>query len=83
MVDQELETVTSAIESGAIAWPCVWDGQSGPIAKAYRVASYPTVLLLDDDGRIVASNLSQEEHLIEYISDLINGTDTKTRRTMP
>lgn len=83
MVDQELKTVTSAIDSGAISWPCVWDGPSGPIAEAYRVDSYPTVLLLDDDGRIVARNLRQEEHLIEQISDLINSADTKSRRTMP
>lgn len=81
MVDQGLEPVTTAIESGTISWPCVWDGPSGPIAKAYRVASYPTVLLLDADGRIVARNLRQEEHLIKHIDGLISDADAKARRT--
>ena len=70
MVDEELDTVTATISSGDITWPCVWDGATGPIAETFRVIGYPTVLLLDRDGRIVATNLRDEEALVARIEQL-------------
>ncbi len=71
MVDQELDTVTAAQESGVISWPCVWDGPSGPIAETFRVSGYPTVVLLDGDGRIAATGLRDEKHLVAHIEDVL------------
>lgn len=71
MVDQEMDTVTAAQESGDIAWPCVWDGPSGPIAETYRVRGYPTVLLLDHDGRIAARALQDEAMLVTHIEKVV------------
>jgi thiol-disulfide isomerase/thioredoxin len=72
MVDEQLDSVTAAIDSGDISWPCVWDGPSGPIAKAFRVRSYPTVLLLDGEGRITARDLREERHLVGHIAQLVD-----------
>lgn len=71
MVDEELQTVTSAIESETITWPCVWDGPSGPVAKLYKVSGYPDALLLNGEGRIVARDLRHEE-LIEHVTELLH-----------
>ena len=71
MVDRDLATVKGAMNSGDISWPCVWDGPSGPIADTYKVRSYPTVILLDRKGRIVATALRRETHLMEHIEKLL------------
>ena len=81
MADDKQDTVTAAIGSGDISWPCVWDGPSGPIAKKFRVQAYPTVMLLDGEGLIVAMGLHREEHLIAHIENLINNQQTqRTKR---
>jgi cytochrome oxidase Cu insertion factor (SCO1/SenC/PrrC family) len=71
MVDQEVDTVIAAQESDDISWPCVWDGPSGPIAETYNVGGYPTVLLLDRDGRIVARGLRHEKQLVAHIEKVV------------
>ena len=71
MVDQDIDTVTSATKSGDITWPCVWDGPSGPIAETYKVHSYPTVLLLDRNGQIAATALRLKKHLVEDIKKVV------------
>lgn len=71
VVDQELTEVTTAIDSGEITWPCVWDGTDGPIAKAYRVVRYPTSFLLDAEGRITARDLRNESELIVQIERVV------------
>ncbi|QDU37087.1 Methylamine utilization protein MauD [Maioricimonas rarisocia] len=73
MADENVGTVSTAIETGAITWPCVWDGPSGPIARAFRVRGHPVVLLLDGEGRIVAKALREERHLDAAISELVGG----------
>lgn len=83
VVDQELTEVTTAIDSGEITWPCVWDGPNGQIANAYRVARYPTSFLLDADGRITARDLREESELIAHIERLIarkHATDGRTQQ---
>ncbi len=71
MVEQEQETVTAAIKSGAISWPCVWDGPSGPIAQKFRARAFPTVILVDGDGRIAARDVQREQNLTAQIEGLI------------
>jgi len=71
MVDQDVDAVTAAQKFGDISWPCVWDGPSGPIAETFRVRGYPTVLLLDRDGRIAATGLRDEKHLVAHIEEVV------------
>jgi peroxiredoxin len=70
MADESVDTVRSAVTAGDITWRCVWDGPSGPIGKAYQVRGYPTLLLIDRDGRIASRSL-QRDNLIEAIEATI------------
>ncbi len=39
-----------------IAWPVVADNPEGRICRMYRIGAYPTLFLIDPEGRIVAQN---------------------------
>ncbi len=71
MVDEEKKTVTTSQKSGVISWPCIWEGRSGPIAETYKVRHYPTVLLLDNEGQIVATDIRKKDHLIAYLEEIL------------
>ena len=41
------------IDSGQITWRCWWDGgTTGPITTRWGVSRFPTVYVLDRDGKI-------------------------------
>ena len=42
-------------ENGSVTWRTWADGPNGPIAEDYRVTVYPTLYLIDAEGRIRAS----------------------------
>jgi peroxiredoxin len=71
MVDDELKSARNATTTGGISWPCVWDGADGPIAKAYAVRGYPTVILLHRDGTIAARPARDEKQLIAHIEKVV------------
>ena len=51
--DEDLDTLHTAIDSGAITWRCWWDGGTdGPITTAWGVHSFPSIYVLDADGII-------------------------------
>jgi peroxiredoxin len=70
MADETVDTVRQAVTAGDITWRCVWDGRFGPISKIYHPQSYPTVLLLDRDGRIVSTSLRRED-LLPAVASLV------------
>lgn len=41
-----------------LSWPCIFDGEAGPIAKSLGVTSFPTVLVIDQQGMIADKNPS-------------------------
>lgn len=43
-----------------LSWPVVYQGEATPIADLYRVRGYPTIYVLDAQGRIVAEGLRGE-----------------------
>ncbi len=71
MVDKTIDTVRETVNAGDITWPCMWIGRSSPIGEMYRVTSYPTVLLINGDGRIVSRSLSDEEELVVAIEKVL------------
>jgi len=80
MADRQADTVLAAQKSGSITWPCVWDGTDGPIVESYRIKGFPTVILLDRNGRIAATGLRDEKQLISHIDALLRadcGQQTK------
>jgi hypothetical protein len=41
-------------EELGVTWPCTWSDPSvpNPIAELFQVVAYPTILVLDEEGRI-------------------------------
>lgn len=60
MADRNVSTVSKAVHTGEITWPVIWDGDNGPIARAWNVTSYPTIYLLDGDGGIKHQGLRDD-----------------------
>jgi hypothetical protein len=60
MADREVSSVSKAVQSGEITWPVIWDGKDGPIASAWYVTAYPTIYLIDDEGRIKSKGLRDD-----------------------
>lgn len=52
------KTFRNGLEEHELNWSRIaWQGMKGtPIADLYRVHSYPTIFVLDAEGRIVAKN---------------------------
>jgi RNA polymerase sigma factor (sigma-70 family) len=62
-VDAEAKTARSLMEAQGVTWPNWHDGEpgAGPIAKLYHVRGYPTVYVIDAQGKI----RSKRSHGIE------------------
>jgi len=50
--DAKKETLTEFIKTEPMPWAHWWDGQSGPVTKAFRVRFFPTIYVLDTKGVI-------------------------------
>lgn len=61
-------TLTAAIEEHGVVWPQIL---SDDIVRAYGVTGFPTTLLLDPQGVIIARNLRGHE-LTEKVQELIS-----------
>ncbi|MFO0984636.1 MAG: TlpA disulfide reductase family protein [Planctomycetota bacterium] len=69
--DPDLAKLKPRLQEEKITWRSFWDqSTSGPIAKAWNVHGWPTIYLLDKDGKIRAKNL-REEPLEKAIDDLV------------
>ena len=58
--DAELDSAQKTAAEHKMTWPCWFDGQNGPIARDWNVLQWPTVIVLDDQGRIVGKELYGE-----------------------
>jgi len=50
--DAKKETLTEFLKKQEMPWNHWWDGQSGPVMKAYKVRFFPTIYVLDSKGVI-------------------------------
>ncbi|WP_206678768.1 trypsin-like peptidase domain-containing protein [Alienimonas chondri] len=48
----ESATLSDIREDGSVTWRTWADGPNGPISERYRITAYPTLFLLDAEGRI-------------------------------
>ena len=57
--DRDREVLKKVMEKENITWRSWWDGgsTSGPIATAWNVRGWPTIYVLDGDGRIRYKNV--------------------------
>lgn len=72
--DQSAEEGRKTAEEHGINWPCWFDGQNGPIVRDWNVRGWPTLYILNKEGRIVAKNLVGEQ-LEEKIKELMDGKE--------
>lgn len=61
--DSDRETLKKVIEKEKITWRSFWNGggKSGPISKAWKVAGWPTIYVIDADGIIRFKSLGANE----------------------
>ena len=50
--DGNLNVLKDVIQSENINWRSWWDGQAGPITRAWQVTTSPTIYLIDHKGII-------------------------------
>lgn len=66
--EQDLEKI---IQKHSISWPQIISNDSNKIKETYGIYGYPTTLLLNPQGIIIAKNLRGKE-LEKKVTDLIN-----------
>ncbi len=69
--DPEIELSRDTAQKQGITWPTWFDGENGPINRNYNIMSWPTLYLLDKQGRIVAKNVDRD-HMTEEIVKLLD-----------
>ncbi len=67
----EPDRAQQAIKAGKVTWRSWLDGQDGSIAKDWKIASWPTTYVLDQEGRIQFKDLRGEE-LEAAVQSLLN-----------
>lgn len=73
--DSEATYREKAPELG-VTWPVFFQGEATPIADLYRVEGYPTIYVLDGDGRIAAADLRGAQ-LEAKVEELVRALEAK------
>lgn len=69
--DPDREKLKQVLEDKKLTWRSYWDGStSGPIATRWNVSGWPTIYVIDAQGRIRHKNL-RGEPLEEAIEKLV------------
>jgi hypothetical protein len=61
--DSDLEALKPVLEEEQITWRSFWngpEGTSGPISKTWNVSGWPTIYVLDAEGKIRYKNVRGE-----------------------
>ena len=72
-VDEEIETVTEFQENTPMDWANWHVGPKGELLQTWAVRGYPTYILIDHDGTIVARQHDLNEDFIALIKDTACG----------
>ena len=70
--DAALDSAQKTVAEHKMTWPCWFDGENGPIARDWNVLQWPTVIVLDEHGRIVGKYLHGEP-LDAKVAELMKG----------
>jgi len=77
--DKDLEKLKPVLEEEQITWRSFWngpDGTSGPISKRWNVNAWPTIYVLDAQGRVRYANVrgeAMDEAVDTLLAELKNG----------
>ena len=61
--DKDLEALKPALEKERITWRSFWngpEGTGGPISKRWNVSGWPTIYVIDAEGRIRFKNVREK-----------------------
>lgn len=61
MADEHQADAEEGVASGKLTWNVHWDGRRGPVATRWAVTGFPTVYVVDTEGRIAEIGLRGEE----------------------
>jgi thiol-disulfide isomerase/thioredoxin len=70
--DEDVETAKEAAQAHGVPWLNVFEGSEKKISEALGIKQWPALLLLDSEGRVVATSPSLRAISVETDSD---GTD--------
>ena len=57
--DHQRNAIEAATSAGEITWPTLWDGGvNGEIVENWNVRSWPTIVVIDTDGKIATRGIS-------------------------
>jgi len=71
MSDRERTDAEQSVADGDVSWNVHWEGSRGPIGNLWAVNSYPTVYVVDPQGKIAGVSLRGEQ-LKKKIGELLN-----------
>ena len=71
MTDEKRETTAESIATGVLTWNVHWDGHRGPIATQWAVQGFPTVYVMDRDGRVAVADSLHGEALRKKVKELV------------
>jgi peroxiredoxin len=69
MADENRADTDGAVTEGKLTWNVHWDGWRGPVATRWAVRSFPTVYIIDRQGKIAATN---RRDLTKIVAELID-----------
>jgi thiol-disulfide isomerase/thioredoxin len=61
MADEHQTDAEEGVTTGKLTWNVHWDGKRGAVATRWAVTSFPTVYIIDPQGRIAETNLRGDE----------------------
>ena len=70
-VDDELETVTTFLEEEPMPWSSWHVGSGSEVGQAWNVKAYPTYILVDRQGRILARTNRLDDRLIGLVEEAV------------
>ena len=78
--DTDREALKKTVLAEKITWRSFWNGgsTSGPISTRWNVSSWPTIYVIDADGRLRFKNVRGDK-LDAAVDDLLKEAKAKTR----
>ena len=79
--DSDLEEIRGIVKEKNITWRSFWngeDGTRGPISKKWNVSAWPTIYVLDGEGKIRYKNVrgkKMDEALTELLAEMGHEVD--------
>jgi len=62
----------AGLKAHGVTWLSAYQGQMSPIADLYKVTRYPTYILIDGDGKIVAKDgdANNDANIAKLVAEL-------------